>query len=198
MSSRNPSTQPDRTMNPYRRRLLLSAASAAPLGLITLGTTGCQLDPTMDRQLSFKTLDAALVELTHLVQAPKLTPHTAWNWGQTLNHLAQSIEYSMAGFPEAKSALFQRTVGAAASNVFAWRGRMSHPLDDPIPGAPSLGPGTDTAAALARLQNAVRAFQQHRGPLQPHFAYGALDKNAYEQAHAMHLANHFSAFEALA
>jgi hypothetical protein len=196
MASLNHSTQPDRAMNPRRRRLLLNAASAAPLGFITLGNAGCQQDPTMDRQLSFKTLDAALAELTRLAQAPTLTPHTAWNWGQTLNHLAQSIEYSMTGFPEAKSALFQRTVGATAFQVFAWRGRMSHPLDDPIPGAPSLGPGTDTAAALARLQNAVHAFQQHSGPLQPHFAYGALDKNAYEQAHAMHLANHFSAFEA--
>ena len=32
----------------------------------------------------------------------------------------------------------------------------------------------------------------------PHFAYGALDKTAYEQAHAMHIANHLSHFIAKA
>jgi hypothetical protein len=42
----------------------------------------------------------------------------------------------------------------------------------------------------------MQTFAQHTGPLMPHFAYGALDKADYEQAHAMHLANHFSAFEA--
>jgi hypothetical protein len=179
--------------NHQRRQLLLSAA---PLGLLSMGATGCQQGPTaMDRQLSFKTLHEAMAELTRLAQAPRLTPHTPWNWGQTLHHLAQSIEYSIAGFPEPKSALFQRTVGSAAFNVFAWRGRMSHPLDDPIPGAPSLGAGDDAAAALARLQAAMQTFAQHTGPLMPHFAYGALDKADYEQAHAMHLANHFSAFE---
>ena len=152
----------------------------------------------MDRQLSFKTLDEALAELTRLAQAPALQPHTLWNWGQTLTHLAQSIEYSMSGFPQARSALFQRTVGAAAFGVFTWRGRMSHPLDDPIPGAPALpaDTDTDTAATLARLQTAAQAFRDHNGPLQPQFAYGALSKAEYEQAHAMHLANHFSAFTA--
>ena len=143
-------------------------------------------------------MDEALAELTRLAQAPALQPHTLWNWGQTLTHLAQSIEYSMSGFPQARSALFQRTVGAAAFGVFTWRGRMSHPLDDPIPSAPALpaDTDTDTAATLARLQTAAQAFRDHNGPLQPQFAYGALSKAEYEQAHAMHLANHFSAFTA--
>ncbi len=185
------STQP--SPDGHRRRLA-TAAVAAPLGLILLGSAGCQKGPTMDRQLSFTTLDEALAELTRLSQASTIQPHTTWNWGQTLTHLAQSIEYSMSDFPEAKSALLQRTVGAAAFGVFAWRGRMSHPLDDPIPGALALVADTDATAALARLKTAAQAFRDHAGPLQPHFAYGALRKAEYEQAHAMHLANHFSAF----
>lgn len=149
----------------------------------------------MDRQLRFQTLDLALDELSRLAAASTLTTQTPWNWGQTLTHLAQSIEYSMSGFPQAKSALFQRTLGSAALGVFAWRGHMSHPLDDPIPGAPALEANADVAMALARLQAAAQAFQTHSGPLQPHFAYGDLGKARYEQAHAMHIANHLSAFD---
>ena len=94
--------------------------------------------------------DEAQAELTRLAQAPTMQQHTTWNWGQTLTHLAQSIEYSMSGFPEAKSALFQRTVGATAFNVFAWRGRISHPLDDPIPGAPLSLPTSEALLIEAR------------------------------------------------
>ena len=49
--------------------------------------------------------------------------------------------------------------------------------------------------ALDRLRQAIGRFRGWSGPLQPHFAYGALDKAGYERAHAMHLANHFSAFD---
>ncbi len=147
-----------------------------------------------DRRLAFKSLDEALRELDLLTQAEALKPATAWNWAQTLVHCAQSIEYSMTGFPHAKSQIFQRTVGAAAFNVFSWRGRMTHDLAEPIPGAPLLEGSTDTAAAEARLRRAVQNFQQRAEPLRPHFAYGELSKSEYEQAHAMHLANHFSAF----
>lgn len=93
-----------------------------------------------------------------------------------------------------KPLLFRRTVGPAAFQAFAWRGRMSHDLAEPIPGAPALDAGLEAADATARLQAALQAFRQATGPLRPHFAYGALDKADYELAHAMHLANHFSAF----
>ena len=72
---------------------------------------------------------------------------------------------------------------------------MSHNLAEPIPGAPALDAAAEAQAALARLRKAAQDFAAHTGPLQPHFAYGALDKAQYEQAHAMHLANHLSAFD---
>ena len=123
-----------------------------------------------------------------------LEPATAWTWAQTLVHCAQSIEYSLQGFPLPKSALFQNTLGAAAFKVFTLRGRMSHNLAEPIPGAPALDANASAEGALARLRQAVQDFGAHTGPLQPHFAYGALSRAQYEQAHAMHLANHLSAF----
>ena len=42
------------------------------------------------------------------------------------------------------------------------------------------------------------AFAASSKPLLPHFAYGDLSKQEYELAHAMHLADHPSAFRARA
>jgi hypothetical protein len=177
-----------------RRRILILAAGTAPAYLLAASTSGCSEVPVNDRQLIFKSLGEALSELDRLTRAEALQPAPAWNWTQTLNHCAQSVEYSMTGFPQAKSQVFQRTVGTTAFKVFSWRGRMTHDLGEPIPGAPLLDASTPVAAAVERLKQAALAFTHWTAPLRPHFAYGELSKAEYEQAHAMHLANHFSAF----
>jgi len=177
--------------NPERRACLTRGAAfavGAAGGMLTACATG------QDRGLQFSTLTAAHDEVMRLALAPTLDNAAAFNWSQTLAHCAQSIEFSMSGFPEAKSALFQKTVGAAAFSVFSWRGKMSHNLAEPIPGAPVLASDTPAAAAVERLQKAIAAFSQWSGELKPHFAYGALTKPQYEQAHAMHLAQHLSGF----
>lgn len=182
-----------------RRTFLKSATGLAALGVAAAAGVGYLLhQPGNDRQLVFGTLADAMREVDRLAGASvgALAPATAWNWSQTLEHCAQSIEFSLQGFPAPKSALFQNTLGSAAFGVFALRGRMSHNLAEPIPGAPVLDASTpDAAVALARLRKAVQDFATHAGPLHPHFAYGALSKVQYEQAHAMHLANHLSAFD---
>ena len=180
----------------FSRRAFLTWGARG--GVVAAGVGYWLMQPNHDRQLVFGTLGEAMREVERLSAAPvrPLDPATAWNWQQTLEHCAQSIEYSLQGFPQPKSALFQSVLGAPAFQVFAWRGRMSHNLAEPIPGAPALDAlAPDATAALARLREAVQAFTAHAGPLQPHFAYGALDKAQYEQAHAMHLANHLSAFD---
>ncbi|MES2974330.1 MAG: DUF1569 domain-containing protein [Pseudomonadota bacterium] len=182
-------------LNPTRREFLVSSA-ASGIALVTVSSAGCQASG--DRQLQFASLTAASEELARLAQAKGLDSSAAWSWAQTLEHCAQSIEYSLSGFPQPRSPLFQRTAGSAAYGFFAWRGRMSHDLAEPIPGAPVLAASDDSAIALARLRAAILRFEQWTGPLQPHFAYGALDKREYGLAHAMHLGNHFSAFRAKA
>lgn len=114
----------------------------------------------------------------------------AWPLSSVLEHLAQSIEMSLDGFPEPKSALFQNTVGAAAFSVFRWRARMTHSLSEPIPGAPALGTPADWRPASQRLRAAILRFESHQGVLRPHFAYGMLDKADYALAHSFHIANH--------
>jgi len=114
---------------------------------------------------------------------------------QTFIHCAQSIEFSVQGFPEPKPAWFQHTAGALAFRVFSMRGQMSHNLAEGIPGAPI--PDSDATAeqALARLTAAVELFTAADVVLKPHFAYGMLGREQYHRAHAMHLANHFSSIE---
>lgn len=185
-------TAPRRSL---RRRAVLAGAGVAAAGL---GAAYLVHQPGNDRQLVFASLDEAMRDVERLSKAAvhALPPATAWSWSQTLEHCAQSIEFSLRGFPAPKSALFQNTLGAAAFKVFALRGRMSHHLAEPIPGAPALDASApDASAALARLRKAVQDFAAHTGPLHPHFAYGALSPAQYEQAHAMHLANHLSAFD---
>ena len=140
--------------------------------------------------LQVQSLDDSLRWLDALEGAGRVTAIGAWPMGAVLEHLAQSIEMSMDGFPHYKGALFQNTAGSAAFAFFKWRGRMSHGLAEPIPGAPALGAGADWKPAALRLRQAITRFDGYRGPLKPHFAYGTLSKPEFALAHSMHIANH--------
>ncbi len=171
-------------------------AAAGVTAVAVAGGYAFTAGPANDRRLRFGSLAAAAEEIVRLSEAKALVSSARWTWAQTLAHCAQSIEYSMSGFPQVKSELFRRTVGSAALTVFSWRGRMTHDLAEPIPGAAALDGEADAGRALDRLRTAIRAFAGWTAPLEPHFAYGLLAKPEYEQAHAMHLANHLSAYRA--
>lgn len=121
---------------------------------------------------------------------------TAWSLPQALAHCAQSIEYSMAAFPRARSRVFQAIFGRAIMRRFLRRGVMFHNRASAIPGAPAIPPSVTRAEAFERLKRAVADFQAYDGALAPHFAYGPTTKAEYEALHAMHLADHLTAFEA--
>lgn len=128
--------------------------------------------------------------LDRLDSATQVRAVGAWPLGAVLEHLAQSIEMSIEGYPVPKSPWFQKTAGSAAFVYFRWRGRMNHALAEPIPGAPGLTASSDWRPAAQRLRQAIKRFEAHDGPLQPHFAYGPLGKQEYAMAHQMHIANH--------
>lgn len=132
--------------------------------------------------------------LQHLawLRSQNLKSTGVWSAGQIFHHVAQSIEYSMTGYPEHKSEFFKQTVGPAAFAIFAAKGQMHHNLSEAIPGAPSLQQGDDVPAALQRVHDALVYFQNYSGDLKEHFAYGILSRDEYVQAHVMHLLNHLS------
>lgn len=137
-----------------------------------------------------QSLDEALRWLDRLDRSAAVRSTGAWPPGAMFEHMAQSINMSMDGFPQPKSAVFQATAGAAAFAIFKWRGQMSHSLSEPIPGAPALGLGEDWRPGALRLRAAITRFKRHAGVLRPHFAYGALDKADFALAHTLHIANH--------
>lgn len=139
----------------------------------------------------FPSLDAAFAQVKALATAPGSRLTGTWSWAQVLEHCAQSIEYSLTGYPENKPALIRRTVGKLVHAHFAYQGYMKHGLAEAIPGAPALQAGT-VQDGLARLEGAVSRFLAHQGPLAPHFVYDALTKAEYDRVHAMHLANHLA------
>jgi Protein of unknown function (DUF1569) len=163
-----------------RRQIIITTALAAAgvHSMVTADTPKVQ------------SLDEAMRWLDKIEKSAGVKTTGAWPLVAVLEHLSQSIEMSVNGFPEPKSALFQNTVGAAAFTVFRWRGRMSHTLSDPIPGAQALTQQGDWKPAAARLRAAMQMFNAHSGVLKPHFAYGNLSKTDFALAHAFHIANH--------
>ena len=75
----------------------------------------------------------------------------------------------------------QRRIFLAGAGAIALAGCAA-----PVLGEPPLD------QAVARLKQALRDFEAHRGPLAPHFAYGALEHAQYTRAHLMHMANHWA------
>ena len=134
-----------------RRTLVKYLAIGGPVAAIG----GGYLWLSTDRDHPQLSLSATLQTLERLASGP-VTKTGSWNPCQVFNHCAQSVEFSMTGFPESESALFQNTAGALAFSVFSARGEMSHDLAEVIPGAPTLAVEGDKQIALQRLMTALR------------------------------------------
>jgi hypothetical protein len=174
-----------------RRRALRRIGAVVGIGAFAAPLVVSAVHPAALASAQFATIDAALHTLGRLrAAAPRVSG--AWDLPQVLHHTAQSVEYSMVGFPAPRAAWFRATVGSYAFALFDARGQMSHALNDPIPGAPAIDAGLPLIPAIDRAVAALQAFERHGGALAPHFAYGALAKPAYARAHLMHLANHWA------
>ena len=135
---------------------------------------------------------AAMVAQLKSLRGQHLVSQGSWSAAHVFSHNAQSIDYSIAGFPESKGSVFQTLVGKPAFAVFSARGEMVHGLAEPIPGGYAIADDGPLDIAIDELLRSIAAFTAHSGPLQPHFANGALSKAEYEAAHVMHFVNHMS------
>ena len=174
-------TQP--ASQPLIQRRTAVAAVVAVAGAATLPARA-----SVDKAV-LRTSADVLRWLDTVAASPKARSTEGWPLAQVLEHLAQSVAFSVDGFPQPKSELFQRTLGSAAFAVFKWRGAMGHGLTEPIPGAPALKLLT-VAEGVQTLKAALLRFDSHTGALKPHFAYGSLNKPDYALAHALHVQNH--------
>ncbi len=166
-----------------RRNFILgSIATGAVVGSGALWLTIEKNDEPLE-------IDFALTKLEKLISQNPETTGT-WNLYQVFIHCAQSVEYSMTGYPEHKSDLFKKTAGKTAFSLFSAKGKMIHSLDEVIPGAPAFSNHEDIDIALKRFTQSLLDFKEYQGELAPHFAYGQLSKIEYEAAHVMHFNNH--------
>jgi len=166
-----------------RRNFILASAGTGVL----LSTGAGWL--AIDQHEGPLTIDVALNQLDQLMQQQPVAKGS-WNLAQVFTHCAQSVEYSMLGYPQHKSDLFKNTVGQTAFSLFLAKGKMTHPLDEAIPGAPLLAKDANTLHAYERFKKSLMDFKAYTGTLAPHFAYGPLSKAEYEAAHVMHFNNH--------
>ncbi|WP_333609075.1 DUF1569 domain-containing protein [Arsukibacterium sp.] len=165
------------------RRLFLKASLATPVVLV-LGTK-------LVATLRPYPLSDMLVQLRAL-PLHRVSSSGPWNVSQILQHCAQSVRYSIYGYPASRSPWFQNSIGKLAVNAFAAKGQLHHDLDEPIPGAPDLEAGVPNDVAMRELIYHIQQFMDWQGPLQPHFAYGRLTKAQYYSAHYLHLQSHLA------
>ncbi|MBP6544899.1 MAG: DUF1569 domain-containing protein, partial [Piscinibacter sp.] len=104
----NPASAPNR---PDRRRALVRGSGAVLIGVSPGWLTACSPAPVSGA--GFGSLPAALATLQALKDKP-LKATGAWDLPKVLIHAAQSVEYSLAGFPQPKAAWFRATVGPMA------------------------------------------------------------------------------------
>jgi Protein of unknown function (DUF1569) len=126
----------------------------------------------------------------HRSESQLLAPGSAWNLSQTVQHCAQTIDYSVTGYPRLKPRLYRASVGALAKRVFLRRGAMRHPLSAQIDGAPALDPALPPAEAVGLLAEAVRRFTTHTSAHAPHPVYGLCTHEEFAALHRMHLLEH--------
>ena len=140
---------------------------------------------------SLEDLAGRLQERTATDPPPNLlATNSVWNLSQTVQHCAQTIGYSVTGYPKLKPRLYRATVGALAKRVFLRSGAMRHPLGAEIDGAPPLDPGLGVTEAVARLTDAVQQFSSHQTSHAPHPAYGSCTHQEFAALHGMHLVEH--------
>lgn len=168
-----------------RRFFIASSLSAGFLAFS--GIAAWHLVPRNNEDLSVETM---LKELQR-IDLNTMTFDSPWTVGHKLAHMAQSIEYSISGYPVHKSEIFKSTVGKAAFNAFSSKGYMKHNVEENIPGAPSVK-DVSAEVGLTRLIASLEEFNGHNGELAEHFAYGPLTKEEYGLAHVLHIKDHFS------
>jgi hypothetical protein len=168
------------------------------LSFLALKVTNVSASPEMSGaeilpfDLSNQPLDLnKLLSFLNTLPVERLVTKGEWDLSQIFNHAAQSIEYSMDGYPQHKPELFKQTIGPLAFQAFAAWGKMIHALSENILGAPRVLAAQQPRQALLRLEQSITRFDQYSGDLQPHFAYGQLSKQEYALAHVLHLNNHF-------
>lgn len=137
---------------------------------------------------SLKDAEESLLRLKNAKEI--VCPH--WNLSEIYLHCAQTIDYSMSGYPQLKPAIVRATVGRLAIHKFLSQGYMKHNLTAPVPGGEPLNSEENPKESVEELFSAIQRFRSYSGQLKPHLLFGRLSKEEYDTYFAMHIADHLS------
>ncbi len=118
-----------------------------------------------------------------------------WTPYHTLVHCAQTIAFSMEGYPEMKPAIIRGTIGKLALHVFLKKGAMRHNLTADVPGLAWKEQEGTFQEGKKILGQSISDFLQYKGELKPHLLFGNMSFSEYNRYFAMHLTDHLSSRE---
>lgn len=168
-----------------RKFITLTGLGGVSVGLLGTSIAWVSIEPSTEVLTSQKTL-----MFLDKLASQRIDSNGEWSPYKVLTHCAQSVDYSMDGYPEHKSDIFKNTIGKVAFAAFSHKRQMTHDLAEAIPSAPVISQEGNIKLAISMFRNSLTRFQNYQGALKPHFAYGKLSKAQYESAHAMHFVNH--------
>ncbi|MGN7762970.1 DUF1569 domain-containing protein [Paenibacillus sp. 22594] len=141
--------------------------------------------------VQFKSLNDVKKELL-IMEGYDVIPTKQWPLYEILAHCAQTIEYSMTGYPQLKPRIVRKTIGRIVIRKFLKQGHMKHDLTAHVPGAAKLEKQGTVKEGIGLLLRAIDAFQAYEGKLAPHLIFGDLSKEEYDRYFTMHITDHFS------
>lgn len=116
------------------------------------------------------------------------------NWGiyEICMHCAQTISYSMTGYPKMKPAIVRLTIGKAVVSKYLKQGYMKHNLQSHVSGGEKIDPNGEPAAGIDHLLSEIEKLENYTGTLKPHSVFGEMTREDYMKYFAMHISDHFS------
>ncbi len=146
------------------------------------------------KRIQLSTLNDAKKEL-HKLKSAQEVKWKNWNISEICLHCAQTIQYSMTGYPKMKPLLIRVTIGKLAIKKFLRQGFMKHDLTAHVPGSNPIDTTLSKEESIDELMKTIRKFESFHGTLKPHLLFGNLTKEDYGTYFAMHIADHLNELE---
>lgn len=144
------------------------------------------------RVLEFADATAVVAELNRLQRSGQVA-RGRWNLAQACDHLAYFIEGSLDGHQFTTPWLLKVLFGRMVLRRILKSGKMKSGV--PTPQKPLPAPGSDEAAAVARLTKAVERLFAHNGELHASPFFGYLTPEEWRRLHLIHCAHHLGFLE---
>ena len=144
---------------------------------------------TKRRPLDLRTVDEAIAELDRL-NKDGCTSAGNWTLAQTCNHLSIFVRGSLEGFHSPRPPWYIRLLAPLIVWWMLKKRRM--PEGVKIPDEIRPHDIKDQAAEVVQLQELLRRFQQHQGPLHPSPFAGNIRYDTWLNLHLIHCAHHLS------